>query len=229
LAVGSWQLAVGSQLTVCCLPSAFCQLPSAVCLPPSAFRQLPPFKIMRIISGEYRGRILKSPADNRTRPTSDRLRETLFNVLNPKIHSATRFLDLCAGTGAIGIEAISRGAGFAAFVDKSKRACALIEENLDLLKIPEEQTEIFNNTAEKFVAREPATAWDIVFYDPPYQDNYRVFLFEFATRAEKLLTAEGILIVEHHAKNLLPDAVGDVRRWRILKQGETHLSFFQRN
>lgn len=183
---------------------------------------------MRIISGEYRGRILKSPPDNRTRPTSDRLRETLFNVLNLKIHGETRFLDLCAGTGAVGIEAVSRGAGFATFVDKSKRVCALIEENLDLLKVPEEQTEIFNIAAEKFVAREHATAWNIAFYDPPYQDNYRLFLFEFAANHEKMLTEGGILIVEHHAKNLLPDAVGALRRWRILKQGETHLSFYEK-
>ena len=181
---------------------------------------------MRIISGEYRGRILKSPPDNQTRPTSDRLRETLFNVLNPKIHAETRFLDLCAGTGSVGIEAVSRGAGFATFVDKSKRACALIEENLDLLKIPEEKTEVFNHAAEKFVAREHAAAWDIAFYDPPYQDNYRIFLFEFAANVKKILTADGILIAEHHAKNLLPDTVSELRRWRVLKQGETHLSFY---
>ncbi len=184
---------------------------------------------MRIISGEYRGRILKSPPDNRTRPTSDRLRESLFNVLSPRIDADTRFLDLCAGTGAVGIEAISRGAGFATFVDKSQRICALIEENLDLLEIPEEQTEIFNNTAEKFVVREHQTAWDIAFYDPPYQDNYRILLLEFAANADKLLTDEGVLITEHHAKNLLPDVVGDLRRWRILKQGETHLSFYTKN
>jgi len=184
---------------------------------------------MRIISGEYRGRILKSPADLKTRPTSDRLRETLFNILNPKIDDETRFLDLCAGTGAIGIEAISRGAKFATFVDKSQRACALIEENLDLLGVPEEQTEVVRNTSEKFVTREHATAWDIVFYDPPYQENYRVFLFEFAANVSRLLTPDGILIAEHHAKNLLPDVVGDIRRWRILKQGEIRLSFYERN
>lgn len=183
---------------------------------------------MRIISGEYRGRILKSPPDSRTRPTSDRLRETLFNILNPKIYDDTRFLDLCAGTGAVGIEAISHGAAFTTFVDKSQRVCALIEENLDLLKIPEAQTEIVNSTAEKFVVRQHETAWDIAFYDPPYKDNYRVFLFEFAANVEKLLNETGILIVEHHAKNLLPEAVGDLRRRRILKQGETHLSFYEK-
>src|SRR6185437_14383807 len=97
---------------------------------------------MRVISGHYRGRVLRSPADQKTRPTSDRLRETLFNVLAPRINDETRFLDLCAGTGAIGIEAISRGAAFVTFVDRSRRACALIEENLDKLEVPEDQTEI---------------------------------------------------------------------------------------
>lgn len=183
---------------------------------------------MRIISGEYRGRILKSPANLKTRPTSDRLRETLFNILNPKISAETRFLDLCAGTGAIGIEAVSRGAAFAAFVDKSRRACGLIEENLDLLAIPEEKTEVFCISAEKFIAREQPQAWDIIFYDPPYQENYRIVLFEFGANPSNLLNDAGILVVEHHAKNILPDAIGEIRRWRILKQGETHLSFYER-
>lgn len=184
---------------------------------------------MRIISGEYRGRVLKSPADHKTRPTSDRLRETLFNILNPKIFPETRFLDLCAGTGAIGIEAVSRGAGFATFVDKSQRACALIEENLDLLDIPEDQTDVFRSTAEKFITREHSLVWDIIFYDPPYEENYRPFLFEFAANCSHLLTSDGILIVEHHAKNSLPDVIDEIRRWRVLKQGETQLSFYERN
>jgi 16S rRNA (guanine966-N2)-methyltransferase len=182
---------------------------------------------MRIISGEYRGRVLKSPGDHKTRPTSDRLRETLFNILNPKINEETRFLDLCAGTGAIGIEAISRGAAFAAFVDKSRRACALIEQNLDLLQIPEKQTEVFCNTAENFVQREQKANWDIVFYDPPYQSNYSVFLHEFDENLKNLLSDDGILIVEHHTKTVLSDLVGELRRWRALKQGETQLSFYE--
>lgn len=183
---------------------------------------------MRIISGEYRGRILKAPADNKTRPTSDRLRETLFNILAPRISDETRFLDLCAGTGAIGIEAISRGAMFSTFVDKSKRACALVEENLDRLAVPETQTEIVCEEAERFVARaKPEAKWNIVFFDPPYKIDYGIFLFEFGANAENLLAEDGILIVEHHAKTVLPETVGDIRRWRIVKQGETHLSFYE--
>ncbi len=186
---------------------------------------------MRIISGTYRGRVLKSPSGNKTRPTSDRLRETLFNVLQTKIDSDTRFLDLCSGTGAIGIEALSRGAKFAAFVDKSRRACALIEENLDLLAIPEEQTAVFQSSADDFLRRsgEKTDSWDIVFFDPPYQEDYSKVILLFGDDDSKLLSEESVFIAEHHAKTVLPDAVGELRRWRILRQGETHLSFYEKN
>lgn len=183
---------------------------------------------MRIISGEYRGRILKSPSDYKTRPTSDRLRESLFSVLTPRIGEDTRFLDLCAGTGAVGIEAISRGAGFAAFVDKSRRVCALIEENLDRLQVPETKTEVIHSPAEKFAVRESEKFWDIVFFDPPYENNYGIVLYNFGEPDSKLLHGNGIFIAQHHFKNTLPETVGKMRRWRILRQGETQLSFYER-
>jgi 16S rRNA (guanine966-N2)-methyltransferase len=184
---------------------------------------------MRVIAGQFKGRLLKSPADTRTRPTSDRLRETLFNVLAPRINENTRFLDLCAGTGAIGIEAISRGAGFATFVDKSRRACALIEDNLEHLSIPSEETEIICLPAETFAGRKHETGWDIVYFDPPYDIDYSTVLYEFGSDGGTLLNDGGLLIVEHHAKMKMPDAVGHMRRWRILKQGDSSLSFFERN
>ena len=184
---------------------------------------------MRIISGFYRGRVLKSPLDNKTRPTSDRLRETLFNIIAPTIDDETRFLDLCAGTGAIGIEALSRGALFVTFVDKSRRACALIEENLDLLGVPESETEIVCLSAETFTNRKHAKGWDIVFFDPPYQIDYSTVLRDFGEAESDLLNDKGVLIVEHHAKNVLHDSYNTLRRWRLLKQGETCLSFYERN
>lgn len=184
---------------------------------------------MRIISGIYRGRIIKSPADSKTRPTSDRLRETLFNILAPRIDDQTRFLDLCAGTGAIGIEALSRGALFSTFVDKSKRSCALIEENLDLLKVPEDETEVICLAAENFTSRKHNQGWDIVFFDPPYQTEYAFVLRDIGEESSTLLNENGVFIVEHHAKNELPDEVLTLRRWRILKQGETCLSFYEKN
>ena len=184
---------------------------------------------MRVIAGEYRGRVLKSPADNKTRPTSDRLRETIFNVLAPRIGEETRFLDLCAGSGAIGIEALSRGAAFVTFVDKSRKACALIEENLDLLKVPENKTEIVSLPAENFTGRKHPFGWDLVFFDPPYETNYSLVLFDFGAADRTLLLDGGTLVAEHHAKNELPDASGHLRRWRILKQGENCLSFYERD
>lgn len=184
---------------------------------------------MRIIAGEYRGRTLKSPNNSKTRPTSDRLRETLFNVLTPRINSETAFLDLCAGTGAIGIEALSRGAGFVSFVDISRKACGLIEKNLDLLEVPENQTQIYCNSAEKFLSREKEKSWDIIYFDPPYSEDYLPILNEIGSDESETLADEGLLLVEHHSKNILPDLIGEIRRWRIIKQGETRLSFYERN
>lgn len=183
---------------------------------------------MRIIAGEYRGRNLKSPPNNKTRPTSDRLRETLFNILNPQIDSQTKFLDLCAGTGAIGMEAISRGTGFVTFVDISRKNCGLIEENLDLLKIPESQTEIYCISAEKFIIREKEQSWDIIYFDPPYSDDYSKVINEISSAESKILNDEGLFIAEHHSKKVLPDLVGVLRRWRIIKQGETWVSFYEK-
>ena len=182
---------------------------------------------MRIIAGKYRGRSLKSPPDGKTRPTSDRLRETLFNILNPRINEETRFLDLCAGSGAVGIEALSRGVKHVTFVDISRKICGLIEENLDQLEIPEEQTEIFQSDAEKFVARSAET-FDIVYYDPPYSENYADILKKFGAAPSQLLSETGVLIAEHHAKQMLPDLIGELRRWRLLKQGDSCLSFYER-
>ena len=171
---------------------------------------------------------MRNPPDRKTRPTSDRLRETLFNVLTPRLNNEIRFLDLCAGTGAIGIEALSRGAAFVTFVDRSKKACALIEENLDKLGVPELSTDILGLDAENFTGREHVKGWDIAFYDPPYDGDYSLVLHEFGFNST-LLNDGGMLVVEHHTKKHVPDEVGSLRRWRILKQGETSLSFYERD
>src|ERR1043165_7178152 len=129
---------------------------------------------MRVIAGYYRGRNLRSPPSMQVRPTSDRLRETLFNVLAPRIE-ATRFLDLCAGSGAVGIEALSRGAAHATFVDRSRKMCGLVEANLDLCGVPEEETEFVCSEAAVF-PRRAATGgekgWNIAFSAPPYAIDY---------------------------------------------------------
>ena len=186
---------------------------------------------MRIISGEYRGRVLKSPPSLQIRPTSDRLRETLFNVIAPRIEGA-RFLDLCAGSGAVGIEALSRGAGYVTFVDKSRKMCGLVEANLDLCGVPEELTEVVMSDAADFLRRAAARdsqGWDIVFFDPPYAMDYLPVLEAFGAASSSLLKEGGLLVAEHHHKNQPQDAVGQLRRWRVLRQGDSALSFYERS
>jgi 16S rRNA (guanine(966)-N(2))-methyltransferase RsmD len=190
---------------------------------------------MRVIAGQYRGRVLKSPPSLHARPTSDRLRETLFNVLAPRIEGA-RFLDLCAGTGAIGIEALSRGASFVTFVDRVHKMCALVEENLDLLGVPEELTEVVKSDAAEYLKRTGegkrdwragAEPWDIIYFDPPYASDYLAVLREFGAHPSALLREGGLLVVEHHHKNALPETLGELRRWRVIRQGDSSLSFYE--
>lgn len=164
------------------------------------------------------------------RPTSDRLRETLFNVIAPRIEEA-RFLDLCAGSGAVGIEALSRGAAHGTFVDRSRKMCGLVEANLDLCQIPEEQTEVVQAEALDFLKRSIARKtdpWNIVFHDPPYATDYLNVLSLIGEHITDLLQPNGLLIVEHHHKNNLKESFGSMIRTRTLKQGDSALSFYER-
>ena len=174
---------------------------------------------MRIIAGAYKGRNLKSPPSLDVRPTSDRLRETLFNVIAPFIEDA-RFLDLCAGSGAVGIEALSRGASHVTFVDRSRRMCKLIEANVELCRISEAQQVIYCSEAIEFLKHSKNESWDIVFFDPPYKDDYLKTL--------QLLGNNTLVIAEHHHKTELPETIGNLHRARILKQGDSSLTFYKK-
>jgi len=183
---------------------------------------------MRIIAGSYKGRTLKSPPSMHVRPTSDRLRETVFNVIAPRISNA-RFLDLCAGTGAVGIEALSRGAAHTTFVDRSRKSCTLIESNVALCRISEEQAEIYNSDAADFLRQAVSwkmAPWDVIFYDPPYKDDPTPLLELIGIHQPQLLSDGGIVIVEHHHKLELPQVLAKLDRTRVLKQGDSSLSFF---
>jgi 16S rRNA (guanine(966)-N(2))-methyltransferase RsmD len=186
---------------------------------------------MRVIAGKYRGRNLKSPPSLEVRPTSDRLRETLFNVIAPRIRTA-RFLDLCAGSGAIGIEALSRDAIHATFVDRSRRMTALIKSNLALCRITEDDSEVVQSEASEFLRRatkKQAPPWDIVYFDPPYADDYLPVLERIGSNPEKLLADDGLVIVEHDKRKLLPDQIGRLQQDRVLKQGDSALSFYKQS
>lgn len=185
---------------------------------------------MRIISGKHRGRRLKSPTSLQTRPTSDRLRETLFNVLAPRIKAA-RFLDLCAGSGAIGIEALSRGAAHSTFVDQSRRMCALIEANLDAVGVDDDESEVVCSEVAGFLRRlikKAPPRFDIVFFDPPYVTDYEAVLSYVGENAGQLFAKDGLMIVEHHKKRELKEEFGSLHRYRQLKQSDTALSFYER-
>src|SRR3954464_11824637 len=150
---------------------------------------------MRVIAGYYRGRNLRSPPSMQVRPTSDRLRETLFNVLAPRIEGA-RFLDLCAGSGAVGIEALSRGAAHVTFVDRSRKMCGLIESNLDLCGVPEDETEVVLSEAAEFLRRTSTRGgegWDVVYFDPPYSIDYLPVMLALAAPGATLLKEDGLL------------------------------------
>lgn len=175
---------------------------------------------------------MKSPPSLQVRPTSDRLREALFNVIAPRI-KGSRFLDLCAGSGAVGIEALSRGARHVTFVDRSRKMCALIEANLALCQIPEDETQVVQAEAAEFLRQAinrkhlASERWHIAFFDPPYANDYLQVLNNFGAETTSLLTENGLLIVEHHHKNELKDAAGGIIRSRILKQGDSTLSFYE--
>jgi 16S rRNA (guanine(966)-N(2))-methyltransferase RsmD len=185
---------------------------------------------VRIIAGKYRGRNLNSPASLATRPTSDRLRETLFNILAPKI-AETRFLDLCAGSGAVGIEALSRGAAHVTFVDSSPKMTALIRSNLALCGVSQDESRVVTGDALKFLRKKSAAsdgAWDIIFFDPPYADDYDEVLETLGEFASRLLANDVIVIIEHYHKKQLSDSSGNLERYRVVKQGESSLSFYRK-
>lgn len=167
------------------------------------------------------------------RPTSDRLRETLFNVLTPRIDGA-RFLDLCAGSGAVGIEALSRGASQVTFVDQSRKMCLLITSNLALCRIEEDASEVVQAEAHDYLRRVlgqrrgGVDSRDIVFLDPPYADDHLPILKTFGAHASTLLDENGLLVVEHHHKTVLPEALDSIHRTRLLKQGDSALSFYEK-
>ena len=207
---------------------------------------------MRIIAGKYRSRILKSLKGEALRPTSDRLRETLFDVLGADV-GGSRFLDVFAGTGAVGIEALSRGAAEAVFLERHGPAAKLIRSNLDSLGITQGAT-IFTADAlsalEKLAARAGAlraplraaggadegarspqagTGFDFVFLDPPYaaHEEYARALEFLGSAPADFLAPGAQVIFEHHHKFALPESSGRLTRKRVLKQGDAALSFFR--
>jgi 16S rRNA (guanine966-N2)-methyltransferase len=174
---------------------------------------------MRVIAGRFKGRRLKTPTWDGLRPTSDTLRETLFNVLAPRVEGA-RVLDGYAGTGAIGIEALSRGAAHVTFVEKNRRAAALIEANLAACGIEGGYTIHCADVAAALNAAPAADAFDLILLDPPYDiDNVSVALEAAARRV-----APGGLVVLERATRRKPEVPAALRRTRDVKSGDSTLT-----
>jgi 16S rRNA (guanine966-N2)-methyltransferase len=186
---------------------------------------------MRVIAGTYRSRTLAAPPGLATRPTSDRLRETLFNVLVPRIQGAT-FLDLYAGSGAVGIEALSRGAASVTFVERAAPALKVLRANLDRLSLAH-GFRIHSGTAASFLhgPRSGAAEFDIAFLDPPYDaaGEYAIVLGLLGSEAAAFLAPGAIVIAEHRKKEKLEASYGALERSRLLEQGDAALSFYRIN
>ena len=157
-----------------------------------------------------------------TRPTSDRLRETLFNVLAPRMEGA-RFLDLYAGSGAVGVEALSRGAAHVDFVERAQPALKALRANLERLGI-RGGFGIHTSAVAAFLRKQAEARFDVVFLDPPYDaaEEYAAALAAVGA----LLAEGGVAVAEHRRKDTLEEAYGVLRRTRLLEQGDAALSFY---
>ncbi len=181
---------------------------------------------MRIIAGSFKGRRLKTPTWEGLRPTSDRLRETVFNLLAPRIAGA-RVLDGYAGTGAVGIEALSRGASWVTFVEQDRRAAALVEANLAQCGIANGYAIIRADVvgALERLAHAPGESFDVVLLDPPYADPFEPAL----TAAAAVLAAGGVVVLEHAARRGAPPAIAGLSRTRKVAAGDSALSLYHRS
>lgn len=181
---------------------------------------------MRIIAGIYRGRRLRTLAGSMTRPTSDRLRETLFNILTPWI-DGSRFLDICAGSGAVGVEALSRGASEVTFIEKSREACAVIEANLNTVGAAGRATiERRSAPAALNLLEQQSRQFDIAYFDPPYSSEMYNDVLE-RLGSGTVIAPRGIVVVEHRARNSPQAEYHRLHRFRELKQGESALAFYE--
>jgi len=186
---------------------------------------------MRIIAGSYRSRTIQAPPGMSTRPTSDRMRETLFNVLAPRIQGAA-FLDLYAGSGAVGIEALSRGAARVTFVERAPAPLKVLRGNLARLGI-REGFRIHAGSVGEFLrgalkSNPNPERYEVLFLDPPYDSarEYGVALGLLGGAAEALLAPGAAVVAEHRRKQPLEECYGSLKRTRLLEQGDAALSFF---
>jgi 16S rRNA (guanine(966)-N(2))-methyltransferase RsmD len=184
---------------------------------------------MRIIGGEAGGRRIRAPRGEATRPTADRVKEAIFNILGPPPERA-RVLDLYAGAGSLGLEALSRGAADAVFVDRSSDAVRCVRENVASLGW-EARARVLRSDVPAAIARLDAAGerFDWVFVDPPYAtDEASRTLDELGRRHRTIVTDEGVVVVEHDRRNAPADVYGGLARNDRRRYGDTEVSFYGR-
>lgn len=182
----------------------------------------------RILAGQGKGRRLKSPRGRETRPTGARVKQTLFDILAPGLPGA-RFLDAFAGTGGIGLEALSRGAAQVVLVDTSGPAVAAIQENARALAHLGGEVQVFRQDARVALAAlaDRGEHFDVVYLDPPYAGKlYEPLLAQIGSTG--LLAEGGVAVAEHFHKEALPETIGALVRARIVRVGDHRLSFYRR-
>lgn len=182
---------------------------------------------LQVTDGKYRGKYMqKSPIAN-ARMTPRRIREAFFKILYRRIR-AGRILDLCAGVGTVGIEAISRGAMVSTFVERSARLCTLIKKNMEACEIKAGHGEIIEGEVVPFLKKmsKRRRFWDVVYFNPPLEaDNAEILKYLSRGAGIKL---NGVLVIEHHSDTFFPERLGVLKRWRVVVQGEMTLSFYDR-
>ena len=179
---------------------------------------------MRVIAGQFKGRRLKAPSWQGLRPTSDKLRETLFNILAPRIDGA-RVLDGFAGTGAVGIEALSRGAAHVTFIEADRRAVGLIEENLAACGIDRGFSVHRGDVAGVLGGLPAGSMFDVIVLDPPYEASH---LRDTLAAAAGYLAPDGLIVLER-ASRREPDIPPALSRLRDVKSGDSSLTFLRRS
>ncbi len=181
----------------------------------------------QITDGKHKGKYLKNSVSPKSRITVRRIREAMFKILSRKVR-AGRVLDLCAGSGTIGIEAISRGAITATFVEKSSKMCSFIKANLKDLEIKEGHGNVVEIEAAPFLTQVSRRKrnWDIVYLDVTPDEGYDEILGILSRGVS--LAPKGVLVIEHPSEVFLPEKSGVLRRWRVVAQGDRAISFFER-
>jgi 16S rRNA (guanine(966)-N(2))-methyltransferase RsmD len=182
---------------------------------------------MRVISGTYRGLHLGTLKGGNLRPTSDQMRETLFDVLGPEVEGAA-FLDAYAGSGAVGIEALSRGAGEVVFIEHHRAAQQLIRKNLETLGITSGYY-LIRTTVAKGLERldQEGSRFDYLFLDPPYNEISEYHHVLRLLSRSHLLDSQSLVIAEHSRHCLLEEAYGSLRRQRLIRHGDAQLGFYR--